>query len=326
MFGTRNGAIYKTTSEPDTNVVAMNLLTSDDDEKILDMEPYEEDFYFLTKNDLYRSSFDTGIVNRLGSNSGQTRLIPYGNKVILWSKGTRESVQLYDYSKPETTTLFVPKSSLQSLRLFGNQLVEMESNSTINVFDMETKKLSEVYVGAGLQDAIIAENGKLYVAKSYATNPHSALLCIDMATKETVPMPISANVAFALNSNGNDIYGITISTEGNSKATKVVKYNTVSKQTVSILRLADEDPDAFTYLKYPILYTNIGKDSVKSCNLSTQKRFTFKRSASLPLKICENSGRVVILNRDGSISWYNRDLPQYLADWYLTKHGEWYEY
>ncbi len=326
MFGTRSGAIYKASAEPETNAVAMRLLTSDEDEKILDMAPYEEDFYFLTKNDLYRSSFDTGIVNRLGSNSGQTQLIPYGNKVILWSKGTRESVQLYDYSKPETTTLFVPKTSLQSVRLFGNKLVEMESNSVINVFDMETKKLTEVYTGAGLQDAIIAENGKLYVAKSYATNPHSSLLCIDMVTKETVPTPLPGNVAFALNSRGNDIYGITISTENNLKATKVIKYNTVSNQTVTILRLADEDSDAFTYLKYPILYTNIGKDSVKSYNLSTSKRFTFKRSASLPLKICENSNRVVILNRDGSISWYNRDLPQYLADWYLTKQGEWYEY
>ena len=96
--------------------------------------------------------------------------------------------------------------------------------------------------------------------------------------------------------------------------------------TTSILRLNDEDSDAFTYLRYPFLYTNIGKDTIRSCNLSTNSNFQFRRSASLPIKVCQNATRVVVLNKDGSISWYNSDKSPVLADWYLTRDGNWFEF
>lgn len=326
MLGSKSGAVYKMSAQPETEVEQIPLLTENTYDKILDMCPYGEDFYFLTRNAIYKSSYDTGIVNRLGTNPNQTQIISYGDKVILWSKGTKETVLLYDYSKPEITDLFTPKTSLQSVRLFGNIIVEMESNSYVNTYNMDTKEYTQVYAGAGLQDAVIMNDDKLYVAKSYATNPKSALLCVDTTTKETVPMNLTGNVSFALSVNGNDIYGINIISEGQARKTTVFKFNTVSKQTVSILKFNDEDPDAFTYLKYPFLYTNIGKDTIRSCNLSLSKNFAFRRSASLPIKVCQNATRVVILNKDGSISWYNSDRPPVLADWYLTKDGQWFEF
>lgn len=326
MLGSKSGAVYKMSAQPETEIEQIPLLTENTYDKILDMCPYGEDFYFLTRNAIYKSSYDTGIVNRLGTNPNQTQIISYGDKVILWSKGTKETVQLYDYSKPEITDLFTPKTSLQSVRLFGNIIVEMESNSYVNTYNMDTKEYTQVYAGAGLQDAVIMNDDKLYVAKSYATNPKSALLCVDTTTKETVPMNLTGNVSFALSVNGNDIYGINIISEGQARKTTVFKFNTVSKQTVSILKFNDEDPDAFTYLKYPFLYTNIGKDTIRSCNLSLSKNFAFRRSASLPIKVCQNATRVVILNKDGSISWYNSDRPPVLADWYLTKDGQWFEF
>lgn len=326
MLGSKSGAVYKIDAQPETEAAQIPILTENTYDKILDMCPYGEEFYFLTRNAIYKSSYDTGIVNRLGTNPGQTQVISYGDKVILWSKGTKNAVQLYDYSKPEITTLFEPSSSLQSVRLFGNTLIEMESNSIVCTYNMDTKKFSQVYTGAGLQDAVLMNDEKLYVAKSYATNPKSALLCVDISTRETVPMNLNGNVSFALSANGNDIYGINIISEGASRKTTVFKFNTMSKTTTTIISFKDEDPDAFTYLKYPFLYTNIGKDTIRSCNLSLSKNFAFRRSASLPIKVCQNATRVVILNKDGSISWYNSDRPPVLADWYLTKDGQWFEF
>ena len=326
MLGSKSGALYKLDAEPETEEAVIPLMTENSYDKILDMFPVGEEFYFLTKNALYKSSYDTENVNRLGDNPGQTQLIAYGDKVILWSKGSREPVQLYDYSKPELTTLFTPKNSLQSVRLFGSTIIEMESNSSVCTYNMESGAFAEVYAGAGLQDAVFGGDGKLYVAKSYATNPKSALLCVDIATRETAPMNLNGNVAFALSVHGNDIYGINITTEGQVKKTTVFKFNINSKQTTTILRFNDEDPDAFTYLKYPLLYTNIGKDTIRSCNLNDKKTFAFRRSASLPVKISKNASRVVILNNDGSISWYNSDRSMVLADWYLTKDQQWFSY
>ncbi|MCR5495098.1 MAG: WD40 repeat domain-containing protein [Treponema sp.] len=326
MCGTKAGAVYKTNCEPETESTIFPILTENTCSKILDMSPIGEDFYFLTKSAVYKSSYDTGIVNRVGDNPNYTKIITYGDKLIMWSKGTRDDVMLYDYSKPEMTSLFTPKSSLQSLRLFGNTLVEMESNSVVNMYDMESRKLTEAYTGAGLQDAIIGSDGKLYVAKSYATNPKSALLCVDIETKETVPLNLPGNVAYALSVHNNDIYGINIISENSVKLTSVFKYNIISKSTNTLLRFKDEDSDALTYLRYPFLYTNIGKDTIRSYNLTESKNFAFRRSASLPEKVCQNASRVVILNKDGSISWYNSDRAPVLADWYLTSDGQWFEY
>ena len=139
-------------------------------------------------------------------------------------------------------------------------------------------------------------------------------------------MNLKGNVAFALSVQDNNIYGISIQSQDNTKKTIVFKFNIISKMTTSILRLNDEDSDAFTYLRYPFLYTNIGKDTIRSCNLSTNSNFQFRRSASLPIKVCQNATRVVVLNKDGSISWYNSDKSPVLADWYLTRDGNWFEF
>lgn len=326
LLGSNSGNVYRTTSSSETDVQNFSLLTENTYDKILDMSPIGEDFYFLTRKSVYKSSYDTGIVNRLGENPGQTQIITYGDKLILWSKGTREPVQLYDYSKPELKNLFTPKNNIQSVRLFGTKIIELESNSTVNLFDMENNSLKEVYTGAGLQDAVLCSDGKLYVAKSFATNPRSSLLCVDLTTRETVPMNLKGNVAFALSVQDNNIYGISIQSQDNTKKTIVFKFNIISKMTTSILRLNDEDSDAFTYLRYPFLYTNIGKDTIRSCNLSSNSNFQFRRSASLPIKVCQNATRVVVLNKDGSISWYNSDKAPVLADWYLTRDGNWFEF
>ena len=101
---------------------------------------------------------------------------------------------------------------------------------------------------------------------------------------------------------------------------------TLNGETCQPVDIKDEDSNAFTYLKYPILYTNFGKDRIRSCHLSTNKTFMFNRSASIPIKVSQNAARVVTLNRDGSISWYNKDLSQVLEDWYLTRDGQWYAF
>lgn len=326
LLGSKAGAVYRANAQVETGIQNLSLLTENTYAKILDMSPIGEDFYFLTGNSLYKSSYDTGIVNRLGSNPGQTQLITYGNKIILWSKGTRQPVQLYDYSKPEIVNLFTPKNSLQSVRLSGNTIIEMESNSVVNLYDMESKSYKEVYTGVGLQDAVICGDGKLYVAKSYATNPRSSLLCVDLTTRETVPMNLSANVAFALSVNGNDIYGISIHSQDGTQKTSVFKFNINSKMTSSILKLSEEDPDAFTYLKYPVLFSNIGKNNIRASNLATSTNVIYKRSASLPIKVCQNATTIVVLNMDGSISWYKGEKLNVDADWYLTRDGNWFEF
>jgi hypothetical protein len=325
LLGSQTGSLFRTDSIPDSSLLSFYPLTEDIYDKIYDMTPSGDDFYFLTGKAVYQSSYDRGTVNRRADNPGQTQIAASGSNVILWSRGTRRPVQMLNLDTNSVSTLFVPKTNIQSVRIFGNILLEMESNMYVNAYHLDTGQFEELYSGAALQDAVII-NGILYVAKSSATNPASPLLSVNLTTKETVPVRADGNVIYALCSTDQTMYGIAVKSDENSKKTILFSYNPDRMQTTTLLSLADEDTDAFTYLLGNEIYTNIGRDKVFSYNLSTRKTTTYNRSASLPLKVAQNASRLVVLNKDGSVSWYNPDIQQVLADWYLTKDGNWYEF
>lgn len=300
---------------------------------ISDIAAVDNDFYFLTSNSVYKSSYDNGVVEKKGANPGYTNILSMGTDVILWSKESRRPVQILDTLSGSLSLLFTPENNIQSIRIFDNYIISIEGNSSVYSFDMKTKNRENLYKGTGLQDAVMTVSNELYVAKTSSTNPASALLKVDINTKETVPVTNpKAEVIFALsydkNSGNSDIYGVAISTDGTGKnhTTSVFSFNPQTKLSSAILKINDEDSEAFTNLAYPVLYTNIGKSQLRSYNMKTKRDFLYKRSASMPLKIEYNSNRLVALNRDGSISWYNPDMNGVLADWYLTTDGTWFEF
>ena len=330
-FGGKNGAVYKTEAEATINTTNLTELTENTYSKIYDMAPSESDFYFLTTNAIFSSSYDTGVITKLASTSGESNIISYkDNSVILWSFSEKTPVKLIDLDKKTTTVLFTPKNSVQKVRLCSvedkDYLIEIESNSIVNLFDIQSGKLSEIYSGTGIQDAVYMNNKLVYIAKSAATNPQTPLLSVNPDTMETVPLNIKGNVTYALSTDGKTIYGLNIISDDTGKNTYVFSFNVYTKKMTNILRFTEEDPEAFTYLSGNTLFTNIGRNKVYCYNLSTKKRFAYNRSASIPKTICTNSKRAVILNSNGSISWCGTNDSKLLADWYLTKDEQWYEF
>lgn len=330
-FGGKNGAVYQTEAEATINTTNLRELTENTYSKIYDMAPSESDFYFLTTNAIFSSSYDTGVITKLASTSGESNIISYkDNSVILWTFSEKTPVKLIDLDKKTTTVLFTPKNSVQKVRLCSvedkDYLIEIESNSIVNLFDIQSGKLSEIYSGTGIQDAVYMNNKLVYIAKSAATNPQTPLLSVNPDTMETVPLNIKGNVTYALSTDGKTIYGLNIISDDTGKNTYVFSFNVYTKKMTNILRFTEEDPEAFTYLSGNTLFTNIGRNKVYCYNLSTKKRFAYNRSASIPKTICTNSKRAVILNSNGSISWCGTNDSKLLADWYLTKDEQWYEF
>ena len=330
-FGGRNGSVYQTEAEATINTTSMTELTEDTYSKIYGMAPAETDFYFLTSNSIYSSSYDTGVISKLSSTNGESEIIAYkDNSVILWSQSDKSAVRLLDLDKKSSKVLFTPKNNVQKVRLCtvedNDYLIEIESNSIVNLYNMQTGTFSEVYSGTGIQDAVYMNNKLIYIAKSAATNPQTPLLYVNPETMETVPINIKGNVTYALSTDGKTIYGLYILSDDTGRNTYVFSYNVYTKQMTNILKFAEEDAEAFTYLSGNTLFTNIGRNKVYCYNLSTKKRFAYNRSASIPKTICTNSRRAVILNSNGSISWCGTTDSKLLADWYLTKDDQWYEF
>ena len=329
--GTSSGDVYKFDMSEVQLAETLSPLTDNMYDHIYDVANAGNDFYFLTPNALFRSSFDNGVVDKKGENPGHTNMIPYGDNVILWSKDSKKNVELLDIASGSRTVLFTPTNTIQTLRLSGSFLIDIEGNSTVNRYDLEAKKREELYQGSGLQDAILLSQNDLYVAKSAATNPQVPLLYVNCETKETVPLGLKGAVAYGLTfdatTDSDTIYGIVVGENQSHKIqTSLFSWDTQSKSSHTYLPLSDDDNNAFTYLSDKTIYTNMGKNQVRSYSLSNRREFTYKRSASMPLKVCKNADRLVVLNRDGSISWYNPTLSGVLADWYLTTDGQWFEF
>lgn len=313
-----------------TSVGQLAVITENMYDKIYDIASIGSDFYFLTKDTIFQSSYDTGQIDTVGSHSGFTNIVSYGQDVILWSRGTKKAIVLMNLQTKETKTLFTPKNYIENLRLFGNKIVYIEGSTTVKMFDIDTGANSELYAGTGIQDAVLYNGTDLYVAKSASSNPRSPLIGVDTVTQETVMMPVDGNVAFSLSLDqemgSNVIYGIQAVSQGNKAQTTIFAFYPERKTSTAIMKIADEDVNAFLTIYGTVIYTNIGKSQIRSYDTKTRKSINMNRSSSLPLKLARSSSRIAVLNRDGSISWYNPGSGQVLADWYMTTDKQWVEF
>ena len=331
LLGSKAGAVYKVDTDPSITTTNMTEITQNTYSKIYDMCQAPTDFYFLTDKAIFKSSYDSGIVNKIIGSEGQTNIINFDEtNVILWSESSRENVELVNLNTKTRTTLFTPTGTIQTLRLgkIGekNYLVEIEGGSLINLYDFTNKTFKEVYSGTGIQDAVLCDDGNLYIAKSAASNPQVPLISVNPDTYETVPLSLKGNVSFGLSTDGHLIYGIVLQSNDNVQETYVYSFNTATGKPTNLLKFAEEDSEAFTYIYGNILYTNIGKNKLYYYNMTTKKNASYNRSASIPKSVAQNGSRVVILNDNGSISWCSSNNASIIADWYLTTDEQWYEF
>ena len=331
LLGSKSGSVYKVDTDPSLTTTNLPEITENTYSKIYDMCRAPSDFYFLTDKAIFKSSYDSGIVNKIVSTSGQTNIINYDdNNVILWSENTRQKVEILNLTTKASTELFTPTGNIQSLKLGSigekHYLIEIESNSIINLYDFTNKSFKQIYAGTGVQDAVICDNGNVYIAKSSASNPQVPLICVNPDTYETVPLSLTGNVSFGLSTDGHIVYGIVLQSNDNVQTTYVYSFNTSTNKPTMLLKFNEEDAEAFTYIYGTILYTNIGKNKLYCYNISTKKNFSYNRSASIPKSVAQNGNRVVILNNNGSISWCNSSSATLQADWYLTVDEQWYEF
>ena len=264
ILGTSSGNIYTVSDIPESEMFTLEAITEKMYRRIYDITNDGEDFYMLTEDTIYKSSFDTMNIESVARNPGYENIIHYGSSVILWTKNSRKNVQIIDLSQEGASAklLFTPKSELKTLRLCSDRLVYVAGNKTVGIYNFNTKRNTEVYSGISVQDAVLTSEDMLYIAKSAVSENDSPLVTINISTKEIVPAAFEGNVVFSLSfdeENAEFLYGIVVSNSNGTSNSKVFSYNLNSKKTTELLRLADEDSSAFTVLYTPVIYTNLGK-------------------------------------------------------------------
>ncbi|MCR4940695.1 MAG: WD40 repeat domain-containing protein [Treponemataceae bacterium] len=322
----KDGSINYIDLTPSTDICLMTEGSKKIYSQIFDIDSYDDIFYFLTENSIFTSSYTTKYIEPITINNGYTNLITKDEtSLILWSKGKNLPIVLTSAENSWIRkTLYAPTKSLQNVKLINNKLVIIEGSNSVKIYDFDTSSIKEVFNGTGIQDALLFSNNSLYVAKTASTTPKSPLIQVDIQTLETVALPVTGEVSFGLSTGtegGNVFYGVLYSSE--NKQTQIYAFSPATKQFSAIMTWNEEDTKAFTWFNNGILYTNIGRDQIYGINIRTRKGFVYTRFAALPVKTTGNNNLLLVLNKDGSVSWYNAKNNTMYSNWYITLSGEW---
>ena len=327
FYGTATGAIYKNGIYPSEESLNIDVprLTETAHNLISDVAIIDSKYYFISHNTIFIGDILQKEISVLKENVNASNIISLQEDLILWSLNDTKPVYKLHFNQDgstEITELFTIDKPITSLNATTEGIVTITGNAVVYFYSFEKNINEEIYSSSGLQDAILFDNENLYVAKTAVTNPTSALINININTKETVPHPVKGDIMFSLETQEKagtkQIYGVSIISSNGKKTTEIFTYTPSTKSYSPLLQWADEDTSAFVKVINGVIYTNIAKSGARSLNLTTKKSAVLKRSASLPKAIVGNNTHIATINQDGSITWYNVTTNAKLENWNLT--------
>lgn len=331
VIGTSLGNVYKISDQAEEAVAKAQILTTSIYDKIYDAACVGEDFYIATASGIYKSSFDDKTLTKVIANQGWTNLTRYEDKLLLWAKGTKKTVQQLDLETGTVKALFTPTSTLQSMHIYENRIVYTQGKTTVSIYDAKNKTVRTAYTGTGIEDALLVNSTDVYIAKTKTGYTDSALMKVNRSTMETVPLRIKGDLMLSLNFDPSVeeqvIYGVMITNEDRYSSSQLAAYTLSDKSLTNLFSINEEDStSAFCTLVGDKLYSNIGKDQFQACSLNDYQQSVFSRNYSIPLKLDSSEQRIVVINYDGSLTWYNKNSQMLLGTWYLKNDGTWIEF
>lgn len=326
MLGSSNGDLFSCSLEKTDEADSLLSVSGNMYKTISDIAECNNSLFMLSENEVIKANYGNDDVSSVVLQNKMDNIISYKDNLILWSNKKQTDVILLNFETQKVKKLFTSTNAIQRIRVFGDKIIEIEGNKSINSYNFEKNKLEEIYSGNGIQDVLLVNDTSLYIAKTSSTKPETILLYINMLNKETVPVKSNGIVAFSLSNDeqtlNNLFYGINLIEDENKIKTRLFSFNTQTNTFVNILEVPSENGNAFTYTANNKVFTNLGKNQISCINTKSKKQYTLRRSQSLPLKMVSINNSLAVLNYNGSVSWYNSVIPTPLAEWYLSSDSE----
>lgn len=330
IFGTESGNIF--TSDKTSSTQA-ELLSTYVTNKILDIAYIGDDLYLLTEDFILKTNEEKTEVLKVAENQGYSNFISNKDKLILWSQRKNAKVSEFDITENKLKELFVSKKPVLMIKDSNGHLIEIEGSSTINCYDFETASLKELYYGSGIQDAVIIGEHNLFIAKTVSNPAEKTLIYVNTKTSETVYLDLGADLIYCLESGGNTdennsefLYAVGVMHKNGADSTVILKYDVKNKTTETINTFDDLDLHAFISADGENLVSNILSCQFFYISGKNKKPVVLNRTSALPVKCCSNYDNLVVLNTDGSISWYALNDSMIIADWYISENHTVIEY
>ncbi|WP_191014714.1 hypothetical protein [Treponema zioleckii] len=330
-IGTSNGNVYELNCADGTTNETVFAATDNEYKKILAVANIGETCYLLTNDSILETSYTDNKTKKISANDGYTDIIPYKTNLILWAKNKKKAAVLFNPETGKQTSLYPVAGPLQSLKLTDEYLIALEDSSKIYRFNLNSKKKTLVYSNGSLYDAELLSENNLYIAKTRGTTPKVPFLYLNLKSNEKVPVnSVSGNLVSALSYDlerkPSEIFGIVTKsdTENEEATTSFFAYDTKTKKTRTFHTVNTEEYDSFTFASWPYVYTNLGKTSLKAYNLEKDsvEEQVLQRGSGNPEKLSKSGDKLILVNKDGSVSWYDFASNRIISNWYVTQDDE----
>ncbi|MBO4546740.1 MAG: hypothetical protein J5700_04090, partial [Treponema sp.] len=324
-LGAADGNIYSADARDNSLPTELTLISNQIYQKIHGICSDGQSLYILTNTAIIKTDYENKAPQTFNNSRYWTKISCAHGKLLLRSENRLDGLYCMDPLTGATKLLFNPQNRIKKIReaAINKQkgFLEVE-NSKVNFYSFDSSELTELYLGSGIQDAASLEDNTLAVAKTASSNPTSALVLVNIKTRETVPVKMDGDITVSLEESGGYLFGSRLISTGESYTTSAFCLGAKALTLKEFASSAKEESESFVRPAFPLVFTNIGAKTVSVINAKSLKKYSLKSGSSLAVDIIKCQGQLATLNEDSSITWYNVEQPIPLADWYIDDKNQ----
>lgn len=324
-LGAKDGNVYSADAKENSLPSNLALISNEVYQKIHGICSDGQNVYILTNSSIIKTDYENKSPIIFNNSHYWTIISCAHGRLILRSDNRLAGIYSMDAQSGDAQLLFNSQNRIKRVReatVNGQKgFLEIE-NSKVNFYSFETGELSELYLGSGIQDAAALENNTLAVAKTASSNPTSALVLVNIKTRETVPVKMDGDITVSIEESGGFLFGSRLISTSGGYTSSAFCFGTKALTLKEFASSAKEESESFVRPAFPLVFTNLGSKNVCVINAKSLKKYSLKSGSSLAVDIIKCQGQLATLNEDSSLTWYNVEQPIPLADWYIDSKNQ----
>ncbi len=208
----------------------------------------------------------------------------------------------------------------------AGSFVTLEADGSIQMIDRWSLGSLYHYSAPGTRAVAWLSDQVLIGARTRLSRLEHPLIRINTRTGETVPLPDSAFLSYALAADPGRarLFSVALEQDGSGSRTAVRLHDGAGyERSRDILRYAGEDPAASVALDPDgtRLYSSIGFEGVQQWEEGRVTRF--ETTTHVPRELAAGEGLVTAVNHDRTVSLWETRSGKLLADLYLFMDSSW---
>jgi len=263
--------------------------------------------------------------NPLSSRTGLTFID--NSALLLWDKEeTNRGIVSYnlDYALSGRQVRGLSSPPVQ-VTVLEDRLIVLEASGLLKILDRDDFETEFEYQSAGLKKAIAVDDRTVVGAGSRTVLFRSSLIRINSKTGETAPIQDSSLLVYdlAYDPDRDRLYTLSVgSADGSGAVTGVhVRSGRSQSNPETLMHFDGEDLSASIALAGDQLYSSVGYSQVRFW--SEGRVQTLQRTRHIPRELTVSGRLLISLNRDSTLTIWDRRSRQVLADLYIFKDYSW---